>query len=317
MIKTFVFIGTVSVLAVAYLIVFAATPISQLPPQESLLTEFRAEGYVPQALNLEENPEIEHGIFEVPARDEVELEKAMANAAQSMPGMNMGGGQSMDMSGDAAMDGDMATDANGNMDASADMNSEGTMDMTAQNDGATDGGAMDGASEMDAEMRSETGQTMDMAPADATAMNGTGNMDETAMDMAMPEGGLLIAEDGSYDREIDLTMSEWGYSDMSIQVTKGERIRFNVKNGGQILHEFMIMQMPAMQAVNYRMRRADWSLLEHEALYEQALVLPGGEFSFVMEVQEDGAWMFMCMLPYHMEMGMMGQMSTPGMAMSM
>ena len=58
-------------------------------------------------------------------------------------------------------------------------------------------------------------------------------------------------------------------------------------------------------------------MLEHEALFEKSLVLPGGEFSFIAEINEDGAWMFMCMLPYHMQMGMMGQMATPGMAMDM
>ncbi|MFV2002021.1 MAG: multicopper oxidase domain-containing protein, partial [Paracoccaceae bacterium] len=84
-----------------------------------------------------------------------------------------------------------------------------------------------------------------------------------------------------------------------------------------IPHEFMFMSPPLMAAVSYRTTRADWSLFEHESLFEQALVLPGGEFSFVLEVQQNGAWMFMCMLPYHMQMGMMGQMATEGMAMDM
>ncbi len=130
-------------------------------------------------------------------------------------------------------------------------------------------------------------------------------------------GGLKITNEGAFDREIDLRMNEWGFSDVNIEVVKGERIRFNITNDGEILHEFMVMEMAAMQAVAYRVNRADWSLLEHEALYEKALVLPDGQFSFVMEVQEDGAWMFMCMLPYHMEMGMMGQMATAGNAMTM
>jgi len=131
------------------------------------------------------------------------------------------------------------------------------------------------------------------------------------------DAGLKIAEDGAFDREIELTMAEWGYSDLNIEVKSGERIRFNVKNEGQIPHEFMFMTMPAMMAVNYRVNRADWSLLEHEALYEKSIVLPGGSFSFVVTVEKSGAWMFMCMLPYHMQMGMMGQVATPGMAMEM
>jgi len=131
------------------------------------------------------------------------------------------------------------------------------------------------------------------------------------------EGGLQITEEGSFDREITLKMAEWKYSQMNIEVKSGERIRFDIVNDGNIPHEFMFMTMPAMSAINYRATRADWSLLEHEALFEKSLILPGGSFSIVVEIEENGAWMFMCMLPYHMQMGMMGQMATAGMAMSM
>ena len=166
---------------------------------------------------------------------------------------------------------------------------------------------------------------MNMTPEAGAAAPGTMTMpDGTTMpmgDMAASqpeaEGGLAFAPEGSFDREITLAMQEWGFSDMNIAVTKGERIRFTVRNAGNIPHEFMFMTMPAMQAVNYRARRADWNLLEHEALFEQSLLLPGGETSFIVEVQQSGAWMFMCMLPYHMQMGMMGQMATEGMAMQM
>lgn len=147
----------------------------------------------------------------------------------------------------------------------------------------------------------------------ATKMDGAEKMDDAAkMDDGAMDGGLKISEEGAFDREIKLTMAEWRFSNKNIKVERGERIRFNVTNGGNIPHEFMFMTMPAMTAIDYRARRADWSLLEHEALYEKSLALPGGSFSFVAEIEEDGAWMFMCMLPYHMQMGMMGVMNTPG-----
>jgi len=147
----------------------------------------------------------------------------------------------------------------------------------------------------------------------ATKMDGAEKIDDAAkMDDGAMDGGLKISEEGAFDREIKLTMAEWRFSNKNIKVERGERIRFNVTNGGNIPHEFMFMTMPAMTAIDYRARRADWSLLEHEALYEKSLVLPGGSFSFVAEIEEDGAWMFMCMLPYHMQMGMMGVMNTPG-----
>jgi len=157
-------------------------------------------------------------------------------------------------------------------------------------------------------MDTEAAKKMPMAEDGKMAMN---------MESEKAEGGLKITEDGAFDREIKLTMAEWKFSDMQLDVKSGEKIRFTITNGGKIPHEFMFMTMPAMAAINYRAKRADWNLLEHEALFEKSLVLPGGQFSFVAEIQENGVWMFMCMLPYHMQMGMMGQMATPGMAMEM
>ncbi|HHG90751.1 MAG TPA: hypothetical protein ENJ90_09790 [Devosia sp.] len=280
MIRVFVLAGIVGGLAIAYVSIFTLGPIAQLAPPETLLTGYRALGAVPQSVNLAEDESVEHDIFGVPEEDEVQLAIAM-EALGDMGDMNMGGdGAAMDM-------------------------------------GADDNAAMD--------MEGD-GTAADMAADDNAAMDMEGDGTATAMDMTEEEaphtegeaaGGLLIANEENFDREINLKMTEWGFSDMNIAVTKGETIRFNVVNDGEILHEFMIMEMAAMQAVGYRVNRADWSLLEHEALYEKSLVLPEGTFSFTVEIQENGAWMFMCMLPYHMEMGMMGQMATEGMAMDM
>ena len=264
MIKLFVLLGVGGVLVVGYLTTFGVAPEAQLPPTVSQLVKFEAEGYVPGANDLVENPEVGHGVFDVPEEDEEQLKIAMENMDMDMAGMDMAAGESMegmDMSGSAA-----------------------------------EGDSMAG---------------MDMSGTEAEGEEEHGEEGEEG------EGGLLITEDGDFDRELRLEMTEWGYSDMQIDVKAGERIKFTVINVGQIPHEFMFMTMPAMAAVAYRMDRADWSLLEHEALFEEALVLPGGEFTFVVEIQEAGTWMFMCMLPYHMQMGMMGQMSTPGMAMQM
>ena len=125
----------------------------------------------------------------------------------------------------------------------------------------------------------------------------------------------ILAEGAPVDREIEIVMTEWAYSPGSIDVKPGERILLKIRNGGQIPHEFMFMSMPAMAAVGYRAQRADWNLLEHEALYERSLVLPGQDFQVAVEIQEPGVWMFMCMFPYHMQFGMMGGMATPGMSM--
>ncbi len=311
MLRFFVLTGIVGGLVVAYLTTLGVGKIAQLPPPESLLTEFRVEGAMPKNVNLalDETAE-ELDVFTHPEADKAQLEKAQAAYDDMMSGMDMSG---MDMSGGTSMN--METDNGGGMnmagaDSSSMDNGEAKtgMNMEADNGGGmnmagADSGSMDNGD-------AKTGMNMN-------ADNGGGmNMEGNGL-MPMGEAGLAFAEDGAFDREITLTMEEWKFSKMMIDVKPGERIKFTVKNGGQIPHEFMFMSPPLMNAVTYRATRADWNLFEHEALFERALVLPGGEFTFVMQVQKPGSWMFMCMLPYHMQMGMMGQMATEGMAMDM
>tara|TARA_R110002167_G_scaffold124556_3_gene304058 strand:+ start:2350 stop:3528 length:1179 start_codon:yes stop_codon:yes gene_type:complete len=231
-------------------------------------------------------------------------ESDMPAAGDTAMDMSNGEGTMTMPDGTVMKDSDMPAAGDTAMDMS---NGEGTMTMP------------DGTVMKDSDMPAAGDTAMDMnkgnetmTTADDTAMDG---MDTAEMEMA--EGGLAFSDDGDFDREITLSMTEWTFSDLNLEVAKGERIRFTVRNDGQTLHEFMFMTMPAMAAVNYRAKRADWNLLEHEALFEKSLLLPGGEISFIVEVQQTGNWMFMCMLPYHMQMGMMGQMATPGSAMNM
>ena len=197
--------------------------------------------------------------------------------------------------------------------SSADMANDGGMDMNM--DGDMDMGGNGEMAMADSAGQEEAEHGEEEAEGDGDPH---GEDEEAeAVRMAQQMAGLMILEDGEFDREIELSMTEWSFSNLEIDAQPGERIRFKIRNDGVVLHEFMFMSMAAMQAVNYRAKRADWSLLEHEALYEKSLLLPGQELVFVAEVIRPGAWMFMCMLPYHMQMGMMGQMATPGMAMEM
>ena len=118
-------------------------------------------------------------------------------------------------------------------------------------------------------------------------------------------------------RTVQIEMSEWGFSPASLDLKHGELVRLVVRNTGNMPHEFMIMSPAGMSAVDYRLQRADWNLLEHEAIYERELLLPGDEFEVTIKIMQPGAWMYMCMFPYHMQFGMMGVMATEGMAMDM
>ena len=227
--------------------------------------------------DIRENEAIEHSVFEIPETDKAMLDDAMKGMT-AMPGMNMDHG-TMDMSGDGA--------AKSESDA-------GTMAMDHSKMGHDDMKMGDGAGveeELDEEAKAQA--------------------------MAQQMAGLVIRKGGDFDRAVSLSMSEWRFSAPEIEVNQGERIKLTVQNDGNVPHEFMFMTMAAMQALDYRAKRADWSLLEHEALFEKSLLLPGQQMTFVAEVTKAGSWMFMCMLPYHMQLGMMGQFATPGMAMKM
>jgi uncharacterized cupredoxin-like copper-binding protein len=281
------------------------------------LVKFEADGVMPSANNVEDNEEVDHSIFEIPAEDEEQMKAAMASmSGMHMPGMKMDG---MKMDGMKMPTMDMP---GMKMPAMHDMKMDGmkmpTMDMPGMKMPAMHDMKMDGM-----KMPAMDMPGMKMPAMHDMKMDGM-KMPTMKMDKHGSEGGhsgesegLKISDKGSFDREINLTMSEFKFSDMNIDVKTGERIRFTVKNDGQIPHEFMFMTMSEMSAVNYRIERADWSLLEHKALFEKALTLPGGEFSFVVHITKPGSWMFMCMLPYHMQMGMMGEMATEGMSMNM
>ncbi len=124
-------------------------------------------------------------------------------------------------------------------------------------------------------------------------------------------GGLTIT------KTVELKMHEWGYRPNHVMVAPGDVIRLIVRHAGNTPHEFMLMTGPAMTAVDYRLERADWNLLEHEAIFEKPIVLPGDSFEMLLKVHKPGMWMYMCMFPYHMQLGMMGMLMTEGMPMDM
>ena len=316
--RLFLIFGLILLGGTGYFIVVQTPPTVQATPMIGEIERIREEGLLPEGI-MSENEEIEHEVFGVPPEDEAMIEAAMENmdmGDMDMGGMDMGADGEMDMAADGEMDmgadGEMDMAADGEMDMGADgemdMAADGEMDMDMDGDGVPDMRA----SEMD--MGADGG--MDMA-ADGEMDMGADDEEEAERLMAGQMAGLIITDDGEFDREIALSMSEWTFSELEIDAKPGERIRFTMRNDGNIVHEFMFMGMAQMQGVNYRARRADWNLLEHEALYEQSLLLPGEEITFVAEVVRPGAWMFMCMLPYHMQMGMMGQLATEGMAMDM
>lgn len=152
-------------------------------------------------------------------------------------------------------------------------------------------------------------------------------MNTDAMEQAeLMQAGIVVLAEGTageidatlaeksikVDRNAVINMDEWNFGTNKTTVKAGEVVRIRVNNAGKIPHEFMIMDMAGMQTVAYRQLRADWNLLEHEAFSEVSFLLPGDSAEMVIKVTRPGQWMYMCMFPYHMQLGMMGIMSTPG-----
>jgi len=171
------------------------------------------------------------------------------------------------------------------------------------------------AARLEMAMKAMPGMKMEMKK-DADA-HGGGGVAEGLTVIAQGSAALVareLAEKGlKVDATVTIDMKEWEFSNSMVMGQPGQVIRLKVKNTGNIPHEFMLMSGPAMSAVDYRLRRADWNLLEHEALTEVPFVMPGDSFEMVVQIHRSGAWMYMCMFPYHMQFGMMGMLMTPDM----
>jgi len=113
-------------------------------------------------------------------------------------------------------------------------------------------------------------------------------------------------------KEVVLEMSEWRFGQPRLELATGDIVRLTVRNAGSTPHEFMIMSKGAMEGVTYRLARADWNLTEHEAVVEKSFLLPGEEVQIAFRVKQPGMWMYMCMFPYHMQLGMMGMIMGSG-----
>ncbi len=315
MIRMFVVVGTIGVLAISYNTVFLAGPETQVTPSKSLLAGFQAQGFVPAPGEVSLSEEIGHDVFAVPKEDARQLQMAM----KSMPGMKMEGG-------DHAKEGMKMKDMPGMKMEGMKMESMPGMKMEGMKMESMPGMKMEGM-KMEGGDHAKEGMKMDMTKEAAEAHGEEAGKGEEGHGGGSVAEGLTVIAQGSaaeIERElaekgltVDYTatidMKEWEYSTSMIMAQTGQVIRLKVRNTGSTPHEFMLMNGPSMSAVNYRLRRADWNLLEHEALAEVPIVLPGGGFEMVVKVHKSGMWMYMCMFPYHMQMGMMGMLMTPDM----
>lgn len=147
------------------------------------------------------------------------------------------------------------------------------------------------------------------APAYAAGSNDHSH-DEGHADM---HAEMMIGKPGdaaNVDRTIDVTMRETDDGNMifepaSLEIAKGETIRFNVMNKGEFEHEFVIDTIEGNAEHKELMAKMD---MEHDDPNSVRLD-EGGTGEVIWNFANEGTFEFACLIPGHYESGMHGPIS--------
>jgi uncharacterized cupredoxin-like copper-binding protein len=131
---------------------------------------------------------------------------------------------------------------------------------------------------------------------------GDGHADEHAEMMIGKPG---VAADVT--RTIDVTMRETDDGEMlfmptSLDIAKGETIRFNIMNKGELEHEFVIDTLEGNAEHKEMMAKFD---MEHDDPNSVRLD-EGGSGEVIWNFANEGTFEFACLIPGHYESGMHG-----------
>jgi len=91
-----------------------------------------------------------------------------------------------------------------------------------------------------------------------------------------------------------------------IVVKRGETVRFLVRNRGKVMHEMVIGTMKELKEHAELMRK--FPGMEHEEPY-MAHVAPGRQGEIVWQFTQPGEFYYACLVPGHMEAGMLAKIT--------
>ena len=91
-----------------------------------------------------------------------------------------------------------------------------------------------------------------------------------------------------------------------IVVKRGETVRFLVRNDGKVMHEMVIGRMQELKEHAELMRK--FPNMEHDEPY-MAHVAPGKEGELVWQFTKAGEFHYACLIPGHMEAGMIAKIT--------
>jgi uncharacterized cupredoxin-like copper-binding protein len=94
------------------------------------------------------------------------------------------------------------------------------------------------------------------------------------------------------------------FNPATIQVKRGEVVRFEVKNSGKTMHEMVLGTMQELKAHAELMRK--FPEMEHDEPY-MAHVKPGRTETLAWQFTKPGEFFYGCLIPGHFEAGMIGR----------
>jgi uncharacterized cupredoxin-like copper-binding protein len=145
-----------------------------------------------------------------------------------------------------------------------------------------------------------------MAAGDHAGGHGHQSHDMSGMHKAAPAS--MVGEPGDpskVSRTIEIAMDDsMRYTPGKIDVKAGETIRFFVKNAGKIQHEMVIGSMDELKEHAEMMRKMPG--MEH-AEPNMITLKSGQRGGIVWKFDKPGAVDFACLMPGHMEAGMVGK----------
>ncbi len=106
-------------------------------------------------------------------------------------------------------------------------------------------------------------------------------------------------------RTVEIRMSDaMRFLPGTIQVKRGETVRFVLRNDGRMLHEMVVGTQAALEEHAALMRK--FPDMEHDEPY-MAHVAPGKTGEIVWQFNRSGDFEFACLIPGHYEAGMVGK----------
>lgn len=107
-------------------------------------------------------------------------------------------------------------------------------------------------------------------------------------------------------RTVDVAMDDsMRFTPSRISVKKGETVRFFLKNTGKLPHEMVIGTEGEFEAHAEMMRKTPD--MPHHAQANGTLLAPGQRGGLVWQFDQAGTVDFACLVPGHLEAGMVGQ----------